>query len=213
MKLYFIRHGKTEWNLEMRFQGASGDSPLLETSIDELKRLVKHLSNVKFDKIYSSDLPRACHSAEIIQSENQHQTDIVSTPELREWSLGHLEGREIARAKATYPQQMWAFRHDLSQFDHQLFGAESVDQTTQRTISFVKSLKGKDFQNVLIVGHGANLTASIRRLLGYETSLLRKYGGLANASVTILETDDFDSFKLLTWNNLDYLSTDETANL
>ena len=213
MKLYFIRHGKTEWNLEMRFQGASGDSPLLETSIDELKRLGKHLSNVKFDKIYSSDLPRACHSAEIIQSENQHQIDIVSTPELREWSLGHLEGREIARAKATYPQQMWAFRHDLSQFDHQLFGAESVDQTTQRTISFVKSLKGKDFQNVLIVGHGANLTASIRRLLGYETSLLRKDGGLANASLTILETDDFDSFKLLTWNNLDYLSTDETANL
>ena len=46
MKLYFIRHGKTEWNLEMRFQGASGDSPLLETSIDELKRLGKHLSNV-----------------------------------------------------------------------------------------------------------------------------------------------------------------------
>lgn len=213
MKLYFIRHGKTEWNLEMRFQGASGDSPLLETSIDELKRLGKHLSNVQFDRIYSSDLPRACHSAEIIQSENQHQIGIVSTPELREWSLGHLEGREIARAKAAYPQQMWAFRHDLSQFDHQLFGAESVDQTTQRTISFVKSLKGKDFQNILIVGHGANLTASIRRLLGYETSLLRKDGGLANASVTILETDDFDSFKLLTWNNLDYLSTDETANL
>ena len=213
MKLYFIRHGKTEWNLEMRFQGASGDSPLLETSIDELKRLGKHLSNVQFDRIYSSDLPRACHSAEIIQSENQHQIGIVSTPELREWSLGHLEGKEIARAKAAYPQQMWAFRHDLSQFDHQLFGAESVDQTTQRTISFVKSLKGKDFQNILIVGHGANLTASIRRLLGYETSLLRKDGGLANASVTILETDDFDSFKLLTWNNLDYLSTDETANL
>ena len=213
MKLYFIRHGKTEWNLEMRFQGASGDSPLLETSIDELKRLGKHLSNVKFDKIYSSDLPRACHSAEIIQSENQHQIDIIPTPELREWALGKLEGAKIATVEATYPQQMWAFRHDLSQFDHQLFGAESVDQTTQRTISFVKSLKGKDFQNVLIVGHGANLTASIRRLLGYETSLLRKDGGLANASVTILETDDFDSFKLLAWNNLDYLLTDETANL
>ena len=108
---------------------------------------------------------------------------------------------------------MWAFRHDLSQFDHQLFDAESVAQTTNRTIAFVKSLKGKGYQNVLIVGHGANLTASIRRLLGYETSLLRKDGGLANASVTILETDDFDSFKLLAWNNLDYMLTDKTANL
>ena len=87
MKLYFIRHGKTEWNLEMRFQGASGDSPLLATSIDELKRLGKHLSDVQFDKIYSSDLPRAYRSAEIILSENQYQTDIVPTPQLREWAL------------------------------------------------------------------------------------------------------------------------------
>lgn len=37
MKFYFIRHGKTLWNLEGRFQGASGDSPLLEESIETLK--------------------------------------------------------------------------------------------------------------------------------------------------------------------------------
>ena len=29
MKFYFVRHGKTQWNLEGRFQGANGDSPLL----------------------------------------------------------------------------------------------------------------------------------------------------------------------------------------
>ncbi|WVT92775.1 histidine phosphatase family protein, partial [Enterococcus durans] len=26
MELYFTRHGKTEWNLERRFQGSNGDS-------------------------------------------------------------------------------------------------------------------------------------------------------------------------------------------
>ena len=26
MKLYFVRHGRTIWNLEGRFQGAGGDS-------------------------------------------------------------------------------------------------------------------------------------------------------------------------------------------
>lgn len=35
MKLYFVRHGKTEWNLEGRLQGAKGDSPLLEESIEQ----------------------------------------------------------------------------------------------------------------------------------------------------------------------------------
>ena len=27
MQLYFTRHGRTEWNLEGRFQGREGDSP------------------------------------------------------------------------------------------------------------------------------------------------------------------------------------------
>ena len=59
MKLYFVRHGKTQWNLEGRFQGANGDSPLLETSIEELHLLGKNMAHIKFDKIFSSDLPRA----------------------------------------------------------------------------------------------------------------------------------------------------------
>ena len=85
-----------------------------------------------------------------------------------------------------------------------MFGAESVYQTTQRTIQFIKSLESKPFEHVMIVGHGANLTASIRTLLGYDTPLLRKDGGLANASVTIVETKDFKNFTLLVWNDTSY---------
>ncbi|MGL5342822.1 MAG: histidine phosphatase family protein, partial [Lactococcus garvieae] len=32
MKIYFVRHGKTQWNLEKRLQGQKGDSPLLPES-------------------------------------------------------------------------------------------------------------------------------------------------------------------------------------
>lgn len=39
MKLYFVRHGRTLWNQEGRFQGASGDSPLLPESIETLNDL------------------------------------------------------------------------------------------------------------------------------------------------------------------------------
>lgn len=109
--------------------------------------------------------------------------------------------------KALYPEEMKAFRHDLSQFHHDLFEAESVSETTKRTCDFVKSLKGKEFDTVLIVGHGANLTASIRTLLGYKAEELRKNGGLNNASVTILTTDDFEHFYLETWNDTSYLET------
>ena len=32
MKLYFVRHGRTVWNLEGRFQGAS-DSPFFQSPL------------------------------------------------------------------------------------------------------------------------------------------------------------------------------------
>ena len=204
MKLYFVRHGRTVWNLEGRFQGASGDSPLLSESIDILKQLGQYLNEIHFDTIYSSDLPRAVKSAEIIQSQLQAPCPLKSIPDLREWQLGKLEGLKIATLNAIYPQQIKAFRSNLAQFDTKMFEAESLYSTTQRTIQFIKSLKESPAENILIVGHGANLTASLRTLLGYKEPLLRKDGGLANASLTILETHDFETFTLDTWNDTSY---------
>ena len=204
MKLYFVRHGRTLWNLEGRFQGASGDSPLLPESIDILKQLGQHLKEIPFDTIYSSDLPRAVKSAEIIQSQLQSPCPLKSIPELREWQLGKLEGLKIATLNAIYPQQIKAFRSNLAQFDTRMFEAESLYSTTQRTIQFIKSLKESPAERILIVGHGANLTASLRTLLGYKEAHLRKDGGLANASLTVLETDDFETFPLERWNDTSY---------
>ena len=204
MKLYFVRHGRTVWNLEGRFQGASGDSPLLSESIDILKQLGQHLKKIHFDTIYSSDLPRAVKSAEIIQSQLQSPCPLKSIPNLREWQLGKLEGLKIATLNAIYPQQIKAFRSNLAQFDTKMFEAESLYSTTQRTIQFIKSLKESPAENILIVGHGANLTASLRTLIGYKEAHLRKEGGLANASLTVLETDDFETFTLERWNDTSY---------
>ena len=204
MKLYFVRHGRTLWNLEGRFQGASGDSPLLPESIDTLKQLGQYLNEIHFDTIYSSDLPRAVKSAEIIQSQLQSPCPLKSIPDLREWQLGKLEGLKIATLNAIYPQQIKAFRSNLAQFDTKMFEAESLYSTTQRTIQFIKSLKESPAENILIVGHGANLTASLRTLIGYKEAHLRKEGGLANASLTVLETDDFETFTLERWNDTSY---------
>ena len=43
MKIYFVRHGKTEWNLEGRFQGYSGDSALLPEAFEEIQLLANIL--------------------------------------------------------------------------------------------------------------------------------------------------------------------------
>ncbi|MCB4986510.1 histidine phosphatase family protein, partial [Streptococcus mutans] len=136
--------------------------------------------------------------------ENKHPVKIEYTKALREWNLGSLEGQKISLVTSIYPKQMKAFRHNLAQFNNSMFDAESVYRVTHRVSNFVKSLQKETAQNILIVGHGATLTASIQTLLGCEPAQLRRDGGLDNASVTILETKDFESFKLFKWNDTSY---------
>lgn len=204
MKFYFVRHGKTQWNLEGRFQGANGDSPLLEESVRDLEKLGDYLQGVKFDAVFSSDLKRASDSCKIIMSRSHYPKPITFNPSLREWHLGRLEGNKISTITSIYPQQMQAFRHNLAKFDNSIFDAESVYQTTKRVETFIKSMKSQSYQNVLLVGHGANFTAAIRSLLGHKPATLRAQGGLDNSSVTILETNDFKTFTCLKWNDTAY---------
>ena len=172
-----------------------------------LKEFVQNRYNKSIAECSNEELYLALLNYSKLASSQSQLKDICplqETPLLREWQLGKLEGAKFATLKAIYPEQMNALRSNLAKFDSTMFGAESVYQTTQRTINFVKSLKNQDFDHVLIVGHGANLTASIQTLLGYDLPLLRKDGGLANASVTVLETSDFENFNLIVWNDTSY---------
>ncbi|MGT2828846.1 histidine phosphatase family protein [Streptococcus hillyeri] len=206
MKLYFVRHGKTEWNLEGRFQGANADSPLLPEALEDIAELGEHLSDINFDKVFSSDQKRAVDTAQLlIDKHDNNDLTLETTESLREWNLGILENKKISNMEAIYPKQMYAFRHNLVQFNATQFRAESVFQVTHRIADFVKSLQDSNVENVLIIGHGASLTASIRHLLGYPSAQLRRAGGLSNASLTILETQDFKQFDLVTWNDKEYL--------
>lgn len=206
MLLYFVRHGKTTWNAEGRFQGASGDSPLLETSYNDIAQLGQRLAHVHFDKIFSSDLKRANDTAQLILKyhQNPNQT-IIPTKALREWDLGKLEGQKIRLISDIYPSQMHAFHHNLALFKAQMFEAESVFQATNRLRQLLQEQAINQGDNLLFVGHGAHLTASIRSLLGYEPALLRAEGGLDNTSLTILETDDFKQYQLRVWNDTSHI--------
>jgi len=87
--LWLVRHGQTDWNIEGRYQGLS-DVPLNVTGIDQAENAAQELSNHQFDAIFSSNLERAYHTAQII-SEKIH-LPIQVDPRLSEISLGEWEG-------------------------------------------------------------------------------------------------------------------------
>ena len=57
-----VRHGQTDWNLEKRYQGRM-DIELNGTGIKQATEISLKLSNIKFDKVFSSPLKRAYATA------------------------------------------------------------------------------------------------------------------------------------------------------
>ncbi|MCF6514871.1 histidine phosphatase family protein [Lactobacillus sp. S2-2] len=209
MKFYFVRHGKTEWNLEGRYQGSGGDSPLLEQSYQEIKEVGKYLSNVKFEHIYSSPIKRTMLTSFGIKSKLKHKVSISFDSRLKEFNLGKLEGMKFEDAKQIYPESYINFREHPDLFNPIDIEGESYSNVINRMNNAISqyAMYHDNDSNILIVSHGAALNAIINTILGIPMKDLRAKGGIANTSTTILETnDDGQTFKLVDWNNTSYLN-------
>jgi len=210
-KLLFIRHGKTEWNLEGRYQGSQGDSPLLPASYEEIHQLAAALHDVPLRHIYASPLKRARDTAMTIRQDlATPQVPVTILSRLREFNLGKMEGMKFTDVEAQYPAEFNAFRYHPDQYDPTAINGESFPQLIKRMTPVIKQIVAANPRrddNVLIVSHGAALNALVNTLLGASLATLRDRGGLSNTSTTILETRDRgQSYKLLLWNDTSYLS-------
>lgn len=211
MDLYFTRHGRTQWNKELRFQGASGDSPLLDHSLKEIALLGKAIENVPFQKIYASPQKRALRTAELINDQLKKPAEIITTADLKEMGLGKLEGEKIAEMQEKYPQELNALRRHPDLYNPKAFLGETFPEVLLRMekIIFQALNERENDQPILFVGHGASLTAGIQHLAGKSLSDLRKMGGLNNNSLTILETKTGQlPFNLKVYNDVSFLKGD-----
>lgn len=100
MICYLIRHGKDDDTV----RGGWSESPLTDEGILQVKRLSeKILSNeqIHIDKIYTSDLPRAKQTAEILS--DALSIPFTESPEFRETDNGVLAGMAHRLAKNNFP--------------------------------------------------------------------------------------------------------------
>ena len=65
MKLYVVRHGQTDWNVQHKLQG-SVDIPLNSTGLKQAQELSTKIETLDFNLIISSPLSRALETAKII---------------------------------------------------------------------------------------------------------------------------------------------------
>ena len=208
MELYFTRHGRTEWNQALRFQGRDGDSPLLPESYLEIEKLGKHLAAIPFTRIYASPQKRAKTTAIGIREHLNVPTDIIYSDDLREIGMGELEGASIMEARRTHGEALDALRYAPNNYDPAAFGGETYEAMLTRGKGAILKAIAKEQGPILFVSHGATLTGCIQTLAGASIADARKMGGLGNNTLSILtlnQTKEFP-FMLKLWKDDSHLS-------
>lgn len=88
VKLYFVRHGETHFNVEKRLQGFC-DSPLTDKGIEQAKSLGIGLSDIEFNAVYASESQRVVDTARY--AIGHRNIPIITDPRLKEMNFGVLE--------------------------------------------------------------------------------------------------------------------------
>ena len=93
MKMYYVRHGQTDWNLARKMQGGQTERNLNETGKEQAEQTRQELADVKYDIIICSPMERAKETARIISQ--GRNVPMITDERLRERKLGEMEGNPI----------------------------------------------------------------------------------------------------------------------
>lgn len=157
MKIYTIRHGETDWNLEHRAQGQK-DIPLNATGVKQAEELRDKLAGHDFDICYCSPLKRAAQTAKIVVD---GRSKIIFDENLKERSFGKLEGTDSRTWTMDDYDRVLNTDHD---------GIEPIKSVLDRSRRVLERLKAENSSDarILIVGHGTLLKTLHFNIVGYD---------------------------------------------
>ena len=104
MKLFFIRHGQTDWNVAKKIQGSS-NTELNSNGIIQAEQLGEKIlaENYNISKIYSSPQKRALETAKILSKITKISYEEVEN--LKEINLGKWEGLTWDEVRENYKEE------------------------------------------------------------------------------------------------------------
>jgi len=184
VRLIFVRHGQTIYNVELRYQGHT-DSELSELGRQQAIKVAERLRDEDVAAVYSSDLRRAGETAEIIA--RFHGLPVEADDLLRECAFGDWEGLTVAEIRDAYPELYQSYLEDSVK--HRAPNGERLESLVQRVGEAVDRIVGRHPDDiVVIVGHGGTIHAFICHALGASLYSFRKIR-LDNCSVTVFSLD------------------------
>ena len=189
MKIYFVRHGETDWNKERKIQGQV-DIPLNEFGRHLARETAKGLRDVPFDVCFTSPLGRARETAQIILQ--GRDVPILEDKRILEMNFGVLEGKCCSKEGWDVPDSFQMFFDDPVHYQAPE-GGEDFQAVRKRTGDFLNWLFAQEQyrdSTVLVTTHGAAMAGLLNNL---KKTPLAEYWGVGvhkNCGVTEVDVTD-----------------------
>jgi probable phosphoglycerate mutase len=175
-----LRHGRTRWNAERRFQGQA-DPPLDDVGRAQAAEVAALIAALQPGVIVTSDLQRAAQTAAPLGQ--LAGLPVLVDSRLRERSLGHWEGLTRDEVEVQHPDEYadWVAGRDVRGR-----GAETRDDVAKRALAAFYDLP--EVEVAVIVTHSATAMSLCSSLIGID---LRQpaLGPLANCHWSELRTE------------------------
>ena len=182
MRLYLLRHGQTEWNIEGKIQGKT-DIPLNETGLRQARCLAEGMREREISAVYSSPLLRAAQTAEILAEEKGLSVSVL--PEFREVDFGLWEGRSWTEVAAEFHEDFRRWEENPAEY--MPTGGESRESCRERCRAAMEQILAGTVTDAAIVAHGGILAHVADYLLRNQKE--KEEIIVKNASISIIEYD------------------------
>lgn len=204
-EIWVVRHGETPWNVERRVQGWQ-DTPLNDKGIQQAHALGKHLaklhqSGASIDAIYSSDLTRAHHTAQIA-GKAIGLTPIIDKG-IRERHFGVLQGLIFHTMEEHQPEaaKIWRNRDPEAELPE----GESLGTFHRRVVKALDDIAAKHTgQRVMVVSHGGAMDIIWRHASQVDLQAPRQTP-MQNASINRIEITS-NGWRIIDWGDVSHLA-------
>ena len=181
--IYLLRHGEVQGAETRRFVGHL-DVPLSAIGERQCAAQAARLRHVELAAVFSSDLARSRHSAEIIGA--PHGLAPTAMPALREMAMGRWDGLTAAEIRSREPEAFADWMARVGEFPFP--EGESVPDLAARAVpAFEAIATAHAGRAVAIVAHGGTNRALLCHVFGLPLGRLLAFGQDYGA-LTMLET-------------------------
>jgi len=180
-KIWMLRHGETDWNIQRRIQGWKGTG-LNAMGFAQAKAAALRLKGVKFDLILSSDLKRCLQTAHAVA--DPRKMAVHTLPEARERCFGEWEGKTIGHILKTAKLSAEHRRDPFLGITPK--GGETMPVFMARMKRMLTVIEQRFAgKSILLVTHGGPVRLAAAAVLGVPWKKYHLLGRPGNTSVSL----------------------------